>query len=194
VRLLLLTAQRHTKVLTMRWADISPDGVWTIATEEREKGNAGALRLPAAARAIIDALPRFAGNDFVLAGRGATHIANSGKSKAAFDAKLPADMRSWVLHDLRRSARSLMSRAGVPSEHAERVMGHAVDGIVGVYDRYEYMDEKANALERLATLIGTAILDPRENVLPMAKKGATTPSTHAPGESARRERSTPNGS
>jgi integrase len=171
VRLLLLTAQRHTKVLTMRWADISPDGVWTIATEEREKGNAGALRLPAAARAIIDALPRFAGNDFVLAGRGATHIANSGKSKAAFDAKLPADMRSWVLHDLRRSARSLMSRAGVPSEHAERVMGHAVDGIVGVYDRYEYMDEKADALERLATLID-GIVDPRENVLPMAKKGA----------------------
>src|SRR5262249_11888250 len=92
IRFLLLTAQRHSKVLTMKWADISPDGVWEIATAMREKGNAGALQLPPVARDIIDALPRFASNPYVLAGRGAAHIANSGKTKAAFDAKLPADM------------------------------------------------------------------------------------------------------
>src|SRR5262245_10896982 len=74
VRLLLLTAQRHSKVLTMKWDDVSSDGVWTIATAPREKGNAGVLVLPPLARAIIAALPRFASNNFVLAGRGATHL------------------------------------------------------------------------------------------------------------------------
>jgi len=176
VRLLLLTGQRHSKVLTMKWTDISPMKwpddilpVWTIATAPREKDNAGALRLPAAARTIIDALPRFADNPYVLAGRGATHIANSGKTKAAFDAKLPADMPPWTIHDLRRTARSLMSRAGVPSEHAERVMGHAIRGIEGVYDRYEYAAEKAAALARLAALIDD-IVHPREKIVPLRKE------------------------
>ena len=170
VRLLLLTAQRHSKVLTMKWADISLDGVWEIATAAREKGNAGALVLPLLARAIIDAQLRFADNPYVLAGRRTTHIANSGKTKQAFDAKLPADMPPWTIHDLRRTARSLMSRAGVRPDIAERVMGHAIAGVEGVYDRYAYRDEKADALARLAALID-GIVHPRENVVPMKRKG-----------------------
>src|SRR5262249_25382175 len=145
VRLLLLTAQRHDKVLTMKWIDIA-DGVWTIRTEPREKGNAGVLELPPLALSVIDELPRFANNNFVLAGRGATHIAKSGKSKAAFDAKLPADMPAWTLHDLRRTARSLMSRAGVRPDIAERVLGHAIGGVQEIYDRHKYRAEKAAAL------------------------------------------------
>ena len=50
-------------------------------------------------------------------------------------------------------AAPLMSRAGVLSEHAERVMGHAVGGVEGVYDRHPYADEKAAALAKLAALI-----------------------------------------
>jgi hypothetical protein len=46
-----------------------------------------------------------------------------------------------------------MSRAGVLSEHAERVMGHAIAGVEGVYDVHEYRDEKAAALAKLAALI-----------------------------------------
>jgi integrase len=171
VRLLLLTAQRHSKALTMKWADISPDGVWEIATAAREKGNAGALVLPPLARAIIDAQPRFADNPYILAGRGATHIANSGKTKAAFDAKLPANMPPWTIHDLRRTARSLMSRAGVSSEHAERVMGHAIGGVEGVYDRHSYREEKADALRKLAALIDSIVHPHSADVLPMQRKG-----------------------
>ena len=66
----------------------------------------------------------------------------------------------------RRSARSLMSRAGVSSEHAERVLGHTQGGVKGIYDRHGYFDEKATALVALATLIGR-IVNPREdNVVP----------------------------
>ena len=42
-----------------------------------------------------------------------------------------------------------MSRAGVSSEHAERVMGHAIGGVEGVYDRHEYRAKKAEALSNL---------------------------------------------
>ena len=41
LKLSLLTAQRRDKVASMRWQDVSRDGVWTVATERREKGNIG---------------------------------------------------------------------------------------------------------------------------------------------------------
>jgi integrase len=112
-------------------------------------------------------LPRFADNAFVFAGRGTSHMAYSGNPKAAFDAKLP-DMPPWTLHDLRRTARSLMSRAGVRPDIAERVLGHNIKGVEGIYDRHQYMDEKADALAKLATLIDSIA----HNVVPMRGKRA----------------------
>jgi integrase len=58
----------------------------------------------------------------------------------------------WTLHDLRRTAKTLMSRAGVRPDISERVLGHIIGGVEGVYDRYEYIVEKREALARLATL------------------------------------------
>jgi integrase len=175
IRFLLLSAQRLGKAIAMKWTDISPmtwpsneQPIWEISTMPREKGNAGALQLPAAALAILDELPRFADNPYVFAGQGGRHISKSGRYKNLLDAKLPPDMPNWRLHDLRRTARSLMSRAGVSSEHAERVMGHSIGGIEGVYDRYQYMDEKSAALAKLANLIDS-IVNPRENIVPMRK-------------------------
>jgi integrase len=167
VCLCLLTAQRRAKVLRMRWADIGDDGVWTIPREPREKDNAGAIALPEAAIAIIRAQHRFASNSYVLAGRGAGPINGISKFKARLDAQ--SGVTGWRLHDLRRTARSLMSRAGVASEHAERVMGHAIGGVEAVYDRHSYAAEKASALARLAALIDN-IVHPRAKVVPMAAK------------------------
>ena len=173
VLLLLLTAQRLSAVLKMKWSDISPmrwpsnePPTWTVATEEREKGNIGAVELPQAALAILEKLPRFADNPYVLAGRGGMHIAYSGNPKRAFDTKLP-DMPPWTLHDLRRTARSLMSRAGVQADIAERALGHAIKGVRSVYDRHAYFEEKSAALAKLADLIDS-IINPR--VVPMAKR------------------------
>ena len=62
-----------------------------------------------------------------------------------------------------------MSRAGVSSDVAERVLGHVQPGVRGVYDRHHYADEKADALQRLATLVD-GIVNPRENIVPMEKR------------------------
>jgi integrase len=59
----------------------------------------------------------------------------------------------WTLHDCRRTARSLLSRAGVRPDVAERVLGHVMGGVEGVYDRHSYREEKAHALRMLAGLI-----------------------------------------
>ena len=52
-----------------------------------------------------------------------------------------------------------MARAGVRSDVAERVLGHAIPGIEATYNRHGYEVEKADALQKLATLIDT-IIDP----------------------------------
>jgi integrase len=163
VMLALLTAQRRSKVRRMRWDEI--DGsAWSIPSEPREKSNAGVLVLPELARAIIAQQPRL--GPYVLAGRGSGPYNGFRTAKPRLDRA--SGITGWTLHDLRRTARSLMSRAGVNADHAERVLGHAIVGIRGTYDRHEFQAEKADALRRLAALLET-IVHPRPNVVPLAK-------------------------
>ena len=152
VKLALLTAQRREKLHKLHWDDIK-DGVWIIPTEVREKGNPGKLKLPQLALDIINAQPRFVANPHVFAGRNATATGSlfSGTYKAQFD-KL-SGVTGWRIHDLRRTARSLMSRAGVQTEIAERILGHAQGELIEIYDQYDYGTEMAAALEKLAALI-----------------------------------------
>lgn len=173
LKLCLLTGQRKDKVRTMRRVEIS-EGVWTIATVEREKSNAGVLDLPKLALSIIAEQPEIKSNPYVFAGRGDAPIWPGAKLKADFDAKLTKanggkPIAAWVVHDLRRTAKTLMRRAGVDSEISERVLGHTIAGVEGVYDRHGYRQEKQKALQALADLLGRIIDPPGKNVVPLAK-------------------------
>jgi integrase len=167
VRLLLLTGQRKDKVAKLRWDDLTADGTWIIKTEPREKGNAGELVLPQVALDIINSQPRLVGNPYLFPGKGKSALGGFTTRKDSFCAKLPP-MPQWGLHDLRRTARSLMSRASVSRDVAERVLGHAMDGVEGVYDRHEYKEEKAHALRALAGLIDNIVNPPADNVVSMS--------------------------
>ncbi len=156
VQIALLTAQRRDKVLTMCWSDLD-DNLWRISTEPREKTHAGQLLLPPLAMEIIRSQPVVAGSPYVFTGRGIGPINGLSKCKARFDADvaeaLGAPLPNWRVHDLRRTARTLMSKVRVQRDIAERVLGHAIPGVEGIYDRHDWMDEKADALARLATHI-----------------------------------------
>ena len=89
------------------------------------------------------------------------------KRKGQFDGKLDG-VAPYVTHDLRRTARTLMSRAGVRPDIAERVLGHVRGGVEGIYDRHQYRDEKAHALNALAGLIET-IVNPTAKVVPIRR-------------------------
>ena len=131
-------------------------GTWHIRPEarlqEREKSNAGSLRLPEQALAIAEAQPVIFGNPHVFAGRGKGPFNSWSQCKEELDAKILEERRKhdknanplphWTIHHLRRTARSLMSRAGVRPDIAERVLGHAIAGVEGVYDRHAYDDER----------------------------------------------------
>jgi integrase len=167
VKVALLTAQRRSKLKTMRWDDLK-SGEWIIREDHRGKGTAEKLKLPPMVVEIIDQQPRTAGNPYVFSGRDESAFNSFSQRKDELDEKL-GHFEPWVFHDLRRTARSLMSRAGVRPDISERVLGHAIPGIAGVYDRHSYDSEKADALNRLAALVQTIVNPPPENIVQMRR-------------------------
>jgi integrase len=125
--------------------------------------------LSGAALALLRRAPRVDGGPCVFTTTGHRPIGGLERHKAKFDRA--CGVTGWTLHDLRRTARSLMSRAGIPVDHAERCLGHVIGGVRGVYDRYEYYAEKRAAYEALAALIDR-IVNPRANVAELPAKKA----------------------
>jgi hypothetical protein len=58
-----------------------------------------------------------------------------------------------------------MSRAHVRPDIGERVLGHVIPGVGGTYDRYQYADEKRDALARLADLVERILNPAADNVV-----------------------------
>src|SRR5215213_2227959 len=157
IKLLLLTAQRRDEVAHMRWTEIDGD-LWTMPKERYKTGKANAVPLTPAVWEILATIPRT--GEYVFTTTGRTPISGFSKAKAAID-RLSGVTR-WRLHDLRRTARSLMSRAGVSSDIAERVLGHVIPGVAGVYDRHNYTAEKRDALQRLSEGITEIVCLPKQ--------------------------------
>jgi integrase len=171
VRVLLLTAQRKNEIGLMRAEEIDGDTL-VIPAARYKTGIPNAVPLTKEARQWIG--DRKAG--FIFSSTGGKKPFNGySKAKGQLDAVIAKQrkvaklkpMPEWRLHDLRRTARSLMSRAGVSSDIAEMVLGHNLSGVRGVYDRHSYAAEKRDALERLATLIGRILNPPKGNIIQM---------------------------
>jgi integrase len=168
VKTLLLTGQRRDKVATMKWDDVI-GGEWTIASEDREKTNAGLLKLPQALLDIIEAQPHIAENPFVFAGRGHGQFNSFSQRSEELNKKLPKNMPAWTLHDLRRTCRKLMSKAGVRPDVAELALGHSIKGIQATYDDPEaYRPMIDEALQSVADRIDRIINPPPEDVAELA--------------------------
>jgi integrase len=159
IRFLLLTAARRNEAAQMRWAELA-GGDWTLPASRNKTGQELVRPLSQAAQAILADLPKE--GEFVFSRNGKDAMGGISKMKAELD--YTSRTSGWTLHDLRRTARSLMSRAGVPSDHAERCMGHVIGGVRGVYDRHAYREEMLLAYEKLATLVAQ-IVDPQPNVV-----------------------------
>jgi integrase len=166
VRFLLLTAARRNEVAGMTWAELD-GGDWTLPAA-RNKTKVDLVRpLSRAAQAILSALPK--GGQFVWSPNGSGKaLASFSHHKDTFDKA--SGVKGWRIHDIRRTARSLMSRAGVPTDHAERCLGHVIGGVRGVYDRHEYHAEKQQAFEALAALIDRIVTGTQAGVVQLKRK------------------------
>jgi integrase len=160
VRFLLLTACRRTEARYMKRSEVVGD-IWTVPPSRQKANLHHVVPLSKAAKAILNAMPVIDNSDLIFTNDGWRPVSPS-KLKPQLDKE--SGVAGWTLHDLRRSARSLLSRAGVNADHAERCLGHVIGGVRGVYDRHAYLDEKRHAFEALAALI-KRIIDPQANIV-----------------------------
>jgi integrase len=174
VRTLILTGQRREEVTSMTWDEVAPDlSTWTIPASRAKTGAAHVVPLTTQAQAVLRAAPRFMESDLVFPGlRGP--FSGFSKAKAALDKA--SGVKEWRLHDLRRTMATGLQRLGVRLEVTEAVLNHIAGsraGIVGVYQRHTWADEKRAALNAWGEHVA-AIVERREatgNVTPL-RRGA----------------------
>jgi len=155
LRFVLLTAVRRDEAADMRWSEIDGD-VWTIPAA-RYKTDID-LELPLS-RAALGGFAKF---KVTFDGLMLARLRKLAEENGAEPAKV--SLARWTIHDLRRTARSLMTRAGIEPDHAERALGHVIAGVRRVYDRHHFRDEKRRAFEALAAQLDR-IVNPQPNVV-----------------------------
>jgi integrase len=179
VRTLLLTMTRRNEAADIHRQEIQSRAngdVWIIPASRYKNKQDHIIPLTESAKEL---LPSGKGFLFSTTG-GKKAFSGFSKAKAELDRLIAKarkaagkpSMARWTLHDLRRTARTLMSRAGIPDDHGERAMGHMITGVRGTYDRYEYLDEKRRAFEALAGLVALILRPPTDNVVKMERASA----------------------
>ena len=166
VKFLLLTCARRSEAAEMTFAELK-GGDWELPAARNKTGLNLVRPLSEAALDVIRSQRRD-GSRYVFTATNSLPIVSFSKRKAEFDKA--SGTSGWRIHDLRRTSRSLMSRAGVNSDHAERCLGHVIRGVRGTYDRHEYYDEKKHAYGALATLIERIANPPKGNVTPLRSR------------------------
>lgn len=125
MRFCLLTACRVGEALAWKPEQVVGD-VWTIT--ETKSNRPHTVPLTAAAAALLPLKP-------VPYGTLVWRMKHAGIG--------------WNMHDLRRSAATLMRSAGVPVHDVEAVLNHAPSKLVRVYQRHDPISEKRAALQAL---------------------------------------------
>ena len=162
----LLSAARRGESAGLRRSELSPDGrTWIIPGSRYKNGRDCLVPLSGWAQAIIASAPVLPGGDYVFSVDGRFPLGRFADRKKAFDAA--CGITGWRLHDLRRGARTLLSRAGVNADIAERCLGHSLTGVRRTYDRHEYESEKRHAFEALAALVERIVRPPLDVVVPI---------------------------
>ena len=168
-KLLLLTGQRLQEVLGMRWSEIDLErALWTLPAHDpgRSKARSAPHIVPLAPPAAdLLATMREAGQARPTVFHGHPRAGNREEptrgmvamAKVTLDSGYFTPAEPWRIHDLRRTVRTGLSQLSVPPHIAELVIGHAAGGLVKVYDRYDYLPEKREALTRWAAHLLTIV-------------------------------------
>jgi integrase len=187
---LMLTALRLSEVVDASRPEFDfRNKLWVIPAERMKGKNSGkkqsrahAVPLTGDLLGVFEALPRFNGGKFFFSTtNGASSIWMGTKPKERLDGRMLCTLRAlarkrgedfravelphFVQHDVRRTVRSQMSRLKVAEEVREAILAHARPGIKGVYDVYDYLDEKREALGLWAARLREIVAPPPGNVL-----------------------------
>jgi integrase len=197
LKLLLVTAQRRGELLKARWSDIDLDKkLWTIpeahlktAKKRRKKADGAedenrrekAHRVPLSELAIE--LLRELKDEQAEQNRESACVFPTAHSKRLGDAPMEeksltraaarnqCGLEHWTPHDLRRTAATHMNRLGINFIWVEKVLNHKLQGMLKVYNKHPYEDEKRAALNQWASEL-QRIVAGESNVVALGERHA----------------------
>ncbi len=144
VRFMLLTGQREMECAGMVWSEID-QALWVIPAPRMKSDRSHVVPLAPDALALLGSLPRWTGPCVFTTTGGSKPVNGFAKVKRRLDEL--SGVRSWVLHDVRRTMRTHLSALPVQDMVRELVIAHAKPGLHKVYDLHAYLDEKRECLE-----------------------------------------------
>ncbi len=180
-RLLLLTGQRLGEVCGMTDREIDGD-LWSLSGARTKNGRAHNVPLTDVALTVLASVGRIKGTKGLiltttgnspLSGytKGRNHLADAMAVFASEEAGEPVEIEHWTFHDLRRTAATGMARLGVAVRVTEAVLNHVsgtAGGIVSVYQRHDYAEEKRQALDAWARFVIDLVEGRADNVVRIA--------------------------
>ena len=155
LKLILLTGQRPAEVCGMQWSEIDEE-TWIIPPERRKIADENRIPLLPMAKAVIEAANTFSkGHQYVFR---SSYKPEKPMTRHALTravdrhwSEFLAEMETaekFTPHDLRRTFRTKLAELKVDDIVAEKILGHRLQGVLGVYNRYGYDDEKRQALAK----------------------------------------------
>ena len=157
LQLILLTMVRKSELLLARWEHVDLEQAeWHIPAENSKTGKPHIVFLSRQSTALFKELHALAGgSELVLPGRGsltktfAQNAINNALKKALQGQAIPA----FTIHDLRRTASTLLHEKGWSSDVVEKALNHTIGGVRGVYHRAEYETQRREMLQYWADFI-----------------------------------------
>ena len=179
-KFLLLTGQRRNEVSGMTWGELDLNkALWTIPGGRTKNDLPHEVSLSDAALSVIASLPRIRSDKgYLFTTNAETHVSGYSRAKTMLDKAMldiareergqDVEIPRWTFHDLRRTAVSGMARLGIALPVIEKVVNHSSGsfaGIVGVYQRHHFSDEKRTALQAWANLVLSTVETRPANVV-----------------------------
>ncbi|GAB6048464.1 tyrosine-type recombinase/integrase [Methyloparacoccus murrellii] len=178
-KLLLMLGVRKQELAAARVREFDLEaGVWRLPVDRSKTAAAIEIPLPGPAVEMIRELIRLGcSSHYLLPARKSQHrmlphISESTLNVALTDirAHLP-DVPHFTVHDLRRTCRTQLAALGIAPHVAERCLNHKLKGMEGVYDAHDYFEERRDALNQWAALLGALERGEDWNVTPLRQAG-----------------------
>jgi integrase len=154
------------------WSEIDLAAkLWTLPGARAKNGKEHSIPLSKAVCSILKSISRIKGCDFVFTVNGRGAFTGHHNIKRRIDKLIPPGTPPWVLHDIRRTVATGMAALGVALPVVERLLNHvsgSFAGIVGVYQRFDYAEQKRGAVELWAQHIERLVTgEAGDNVVPL---------------------------
>jgi integrase len=189
IRLLILTGGRREEIAALEWAEIDRETcVWVLPPSRSKNGVAARQPLSSLAVAELDILAERHGtatswpkSGLVFSTTGNTSVSGYSRAKNRLDKAIDAltekqdavPLAPWRVHDLRRTLATGLQRLGVRFEVTEAVLNHvsgSKSGVAGIYQRHDWAQEKAAALDAWAAHVAALLTDAdKTNVIQLSK-------------------------